>query len=402
MTDSVRASEERLIPFYSKTPIAIVKGKGHRVWDEQGKEYLDLTAGIAVVNLGHADPGINRAVSKQLSRISHISNLFIIPGQAELSERISSLAFPGKCFFCNSGAEANEAALKMSRIVGNLQKPGKNKVLALRDSFHGRTIATITLTGQEKYKKGFDPLLTNIDFVAPGSVEELRAKMDDSVCAVFLEAVQGEGGVKLLPAEFVAEARALTTKFNALLVFDEVQTGIGRTGKAFGYQNFKVQPDIITIAKALGNGFPIGAVLVTEAVSSKMGPGMHASTFGGNYLACAAGNAVLSRLTPKTLEAVNRSGQEFRVRLEALRAKYPEMISEVRAYGLMIGVDFSAAVSVKQVLDSLLERRILALRAGDNTLRLVPPFTVGAKEAEKLTQALSDILQSIDQAGGKK
>ena len=326
--DFTALDKEYLIPFYGRSPLVFVRGKDHWLFDSKGRKFLDLAAGISVVNFGHANAKIAKAVSRQMRTISHVSNLYTIPAQAELVKRLTEKAFKGKAFFCNSGAEANEAALKMARLFGIQKSPDKNKVLALKGSFHGRTIATITLTGQDKYKKGFEPLLGNIDFVEPGNSADLESKMNGNVCAIFLEAVQGEGGVKMLPADFVEKAAALAKQHGALLIFDEVQAGLGRTGKYFGYQNFKVQPDIITLAKALGNGFPMGLTLVKPEIADAMPAGMHASTFGGNYAACAAGLAVMDILNDSLLSHINELSRYLQVKLEAIRAEYPAKIIE--------------------------------------------------------------------------
>jgi predicted acetylornithine/succinylornithine family transaminase len=387
--------KETLIPFYSRFPIAIVKGKKHWVWDNEGKRYLDFTSGISVVNFGHANSVVNRAVIRQIKRISHISNLFIIPPQMGLACKISQKAFPGKVFFCNSGAEANEAAIKIARLMGNAKKPGKNKLLALEGSFHGRTIAAISLTGQGKYKKGFEPLLANIDFVEADNISSLKKKFDESVCALFLEAVQGEGGIRMLNKKFVKTAAELCRKNDALLVFDEIQAGMGRTGHYFGYQNFEVSPDIITLAKSLGNGFPIGAVLVKPEIADKMAPGMHASTFGGNFLACEAGIAALSLLNEKLILRINEMASCFKSGLERLKEEFPEKLHEIRVYGLMIGLDLDGKCPVKEVVEGLIERKVLALRAGENTLRLLPPFTISRKEIDVFMTALKEVLNSF-------
>lgn len=395
MFNLIEETGKVLVPFYSKTPLTVVKGRGHWIWDNKGKKYLDFTSGISVVNFGHANPRVNGAVIRQIKQISHISNLFYIPGQLELSQLIIGHAFPGMTFFCNSGAEANEAALKMARVIGNLKSPSKNKVLALNGSFHGRTVATISMTGQEKYRKGFEPLLPGVAFVNVNDVKSLAENFDDSVCAIFLEAVQGEGGLVKLSGEFIEEVKRLSQKHDALVVFDEVQAGMGRTGKFFGYQNFDIEPDMITMAKALGNGFPIGAVLAREAVAKKMPAGIHASTFGGNYAACAAGIASLKELDGNLLDKINTLGAQFQNRLNMLKSRYPKAIKENRVYGLMVGIDLYEAFPVKNFIDGLAARGILTLRAGSNVLRLLPPFTIGIKEIDLFCDKLEEVLKEV-------
>ncbi len=394
MKDWVKESSEYLIPFYSRTPLVVARGSNHWIFDISGKRYLDFTSGIGVTGFGHANREINREIKKQMDSISHISNLFVIPGQAELARLISEKSFKGKAFFCNSGAEANETALKMARIYGNKKMPGKNRVISMSGSFHGRTIAAITLTGQEKYKKGFEPLLPGVEFVNFNDTADLEDKMDEKICAVFLEAVQGEGGVNPLDGGFIEKVKQLSLKFGSLLIIDEVQTGIGRTGRYFGYQNFNIDPDIITMAKALGNGFPVGAVLAKNNVACDMQGGLHASTFGGNFLACAAGIAVMNILNPQFLAKINNLSEYFRVRLEEIKNKYPSIIKENRIFGLMIGIDLDPLCPVKNLIQGLFESGILALRAGDNVLRLLPPFTIGKKEIDYFCEKLSGLLQS--------
>lgn len=395
MNDYIKDSKDNLVDFYSRTPIVPVRGRDHWVWDVNGRKYLDLMSGIAVTSFGHSNKKIARAVKKQLDTLQHMSNLFILKDQAMLSKMIQDKAFKGKCFFCNSGAEANESALKMARIWGNAKKSGKNRVLALHNSFHGRTIATITLTGQDKYRKGFDPLLPAVDYVELNNTADLEAKFNSDVCAIFLEAVQAEGGILPLSHDFVAKIRELALKHNSLVIFDEVQCGIGRTGKYFGYQHFNIEPDIITMAKALGNGFPIGAALVKDHVADIMKPGMHASTFGGNLLATAAAMAALSQLDMKMLSHINSVSSTFKKALEAYSAANPGIITGVRAAGLLIGIDLDASISVADVISGMTARGILVIRAGTNVLRLVPPFTVTAREVDIFMKAFTETVEAL-------
>ncbi len=387
----VKNTENTLIPFYTRFDRVFVKGKGHYLYDIQEKEYIDFSSGISVVNMGHANKVVKKAVKKQLSKIWHISNLFHIPLQSDLSILLSEHSFVGKSFFCNSGTEANETAIKMARFIGNQKKDKKNKILALKGSFHGRTIAAISATGQEKYRKGFEPLLPGVDFVNYNDLRDLQDKFDDTVCGLFLEAIQGEGGVRPLSAEFVEQAQNLCRKHDALLIFDEVQTGIGRTGTYFGYQHFEVQPDIITLAKALGNGLPVGAVHTTPAVCAQIPTGLHASTFGGNYLAMSAGIAVLKLLDKKLLDHINALSKYIKNLLTELQEKFPKRISDVRIIGLMIGIDL-IGIEVGKVILRLMNMGYITLRAGENTLRLLPPFTIGKTEIDMFVYALEQII----------
>ncbi len=394
MKDVISRIEDFLIPFYSRTPIAIVRGHEHWVYDDHGSKYLDLTSGIGVTGFGHSNPRINMALRKQLDMISHTSNLFIIPGQAELAEKITEAAFPGKVFFCNSGAEANETAIKIARIYGNRKNQSKSRILSLSGSFHGRTIAAISMTGQEKYRRGFEPLLTGMEFVRFNDISDIERKMGNDVCAIFLEAVQGEGGINPLSGGFVKKVKELSKKFDSLIIFDEVQTGLGRTGKKFGYQNLDIEPDLITMAKALGNGFPIGAVLAANKVADGMEAGMHASTFGGNFLACAAGIAVMNELTEELLDKINELSKYFLMKLESIRNKYPGIIKENRLVGLMIGIELYSVFPVKDALKGLLDNGILAMKAGENVLRLLPPFTIGRKEIDYFCEKLTSLMET--------
>ncbi len=380
-----------LIPFYKRFPVHFVEGKGHLLVDERGKEYIDFSAGISVVNFGHQNPEVKAAMKNQLDKITHISNLFEIPEQNELGRFISEKSFNGKSFFCNSGAEANDGVIKIVRFIGNGKKSGKNKIIALEGSFHGRTIATVSMTGQEKYRKGFEPLLENITFVKFNDMSSLEAAFDESVCAIFLEAVQGEGGVRPLSRAFVAKAKNLAKRFDALLVFDEVQAGMGRTGKYFAYQWFDISPDIITLAKSLGNGMPVGAIHVRPEIADLLPAGLHASTFGGNYLAMAAGLAVMKLLNEDMLKKINLLSAYLQDSLNGLRKDKVHVIGDIRIKGLMAGIDL-IGVDVLYVIKELLEKGIVTLRAGENALRLLPPFTINEKEIDILIDALRDIL----------
>lgn len=387
----IQEAEQTLVPFYSRFARAFVRAKDHFLYDSDGREYVDFSSGIAVVSFGHCNRQINEAIKKQLDEISHISNIFYIPGQAELSKLISERSFAGKTFFCNSGAEANETALKIARMTGNAKSPSKNRVLALKGSFHGRTLATITMTGQAKYKKGLDPLLPGVSFVEFDSIDDLAKQFDDDVCAIFMEAIQGESGIRPMSPAFAAKVAELAKKHDALIVMDEVQCGIGRSGKYFGYQWLGIEPDIITMAKALGNGFPIGAAHVRPGIADKMVKGMHASTFGGNYIAMAAGIAALKQLDSKLLERIEKTGAYLESVLNGVKSKKPGLIGDIRRKGLMVGVDLNGR-PVAEVIDAMLEKGFVTLRAGENTLRLVPPFTIDNAVIDKFGETLEEVL----------
>lgn len=394
----IEASKDNLIAFYNRIPVVPVRGKGHWVLDMDGRRYLDLAAGIAVVSMGHANPRVNRAVARQMSKISHVSNLYYVAPQAELAAKLAAKAFNGRCFFCNSGAEANEAALKIARIRGNALRKGKNRVIALVNSFHGRTVATISMTGQDKYRQGFEPLLPEVEFVNLNDSAALEAKWNEDVCAFFSEPYQAEGGIYGLSPEFVEKIKELAKKFDSLVIFDEVQTGIGRTGLYFGYQNYDLVPDIISMAKALGNGFPIGAVLVRREVADQMPAGMHASTFGGNFAACAAGIAVLDQLNDSMLKHIRDVSAYLAAELEVLAgSRDDEAIRDIRVYGLLVGIDLGPAFPVGEVIAALQKRGVLALRAGANVLRLVPPFTIGRNEVDRFIRELASSLSELSE-----
>ncbi len=365
--DVFQECDETLVPFYKRFHKVFLHAKDHFLYDSNGREYIDLAAGISVTSFGHCNKQVNDAIKKQLDEILHVSNLFYIPGQAVLSRMISEKSFDGKTFFCNSGAESNETALKIARMTGNAKSPGKNRV------------------------KGLDPLLPNVEFVEFDSAADLEKKFGDDVCAVFMEAIQGESGIRPVSGEFAAKVSELAAKHDALIVMDEVQCGLGRAGKYFGYQWYDLQPHIITMAKSLGNGIPIGAVHVVPEVADKMQPGMHASTFGGNYVAVAAAVAVMKLLDDELLAHINEMGDYLESKFEALDEFKSGSVGEVRRKGLMIGADIVKR-PVAEVIEALLDKGFVTLRAGENTLRLLPPYTITPKEIDAFGDALADVL----------
>ncbi|OHD55884.1 MAG: hypothetical protein A2Y33_08640 [Spirochaetes bacterium GWF1_51_8] len=391
MTDWLKEADEHLIPFIKRMPAAFVKAKDHYLWDEDGNRYLDFTAGISVTNLGHCNSAVDEAVKRQIDTIQHISNVYVIPGQIELSKLISKKSFDGKTFFLNSGAEANETALKVARYAGLKKRPGKTKILSLEGSFHGRTIATITLTGQPKYRKGFEPLLGDIEHVEFNHMDSLKSKFDDNVAAVFIETVQVEGGVRLMSNAFMKTLVTLAKKHDAMIIVDEVQTGIGRTGKMFGYQWYDIEPDMITLAKALGNGIPIGATHIRNEIAAQISPGLHMSTFGGNYIACAAGIAVMNTIDDKMLGHVAEVSEYIHSQIYALRTEFPSKIGDARVRGFLAAIDL-IGLDAGDVMQKMLDKRICVLRCGENSLRLVPPFTVGTAEVDEVFAALREVL----------
>ncbi len=388
-------SDSYIAATYNRFPLALVKGAGVKVWDADGNEYLDALAGIAVCNLGHCHPRVTAAISEQACRLLHVSNLYHIEPQARLAEILCRLSFADKVFFCNSGAEANEAAIKLARRYGDaVLGEGRTRIITMRDSFHGRTMATLTATGQQKVKTGYQPLLEGFDYVPFNDIAAVAAAITDKTCAVLVEPVQGEGGVILPAADYLERLRQLCDEHKILLILDEVQTGIGRTGKFFAYQHSSIVPDILTSAKALGNGFPIGAMLASDRVLTHFGPGSHASTFGGNPLASAAALATIATLRDeKIVEKVAEKGAFLVAGLRKLQTEFPELISAVRGLGLMIGVDLKTPVG--EIVKSCLERRLLVGSAGANTLRLTPPLIIKKTESETLLRILSEVFSDV-------
>ncbi|MGB9809736.1 MAG: aspartate aminotransferase family protein, partial [Caldanaerobacter sp.] len=342
-----------LMDTYNRYPIMLVRGEGTRVWDSEGNAYLDFVAGIAVNSLGHCHPALVEAIKKQAETLIHCSNLYWNEKQIELARMISENSFGGKVFFANSGAEANEGAIKLARKYASLKYGGRRyKIITAKNSFHGRTFGALTATGQEKYHKGFGPLLAGFKYVPLNDIEALYEAVDDEVCAIMLEVIQGEGGIHEATPEYVKAVREICDENDLLFILDEVQTGIGRTGKLFGYEHYGVLPDIMTLAKGLGGGFPIGAIVAKED-KAVFKPGDHASTFGGNPLACAAGVAVLNEVTKDGfLEGVDKKGKYFREGLEILQKKH-KVVKEIRGKGLMVGCEVDLEDASKIVLKAL-------------------------------------------------
>ncbi|TCP52129.1 acetylornithine aminotransferase [Tumebacillus sp. BK434] len=359
---------------YARLPVAFAKGAGCKLWDVEGREYLDFTSGIAVTNLGHAHPKVTAALQEQAGTLLHTSNLYEIPLQEQVAGKLAELSGLSKAFFCNSGAEANEAAIKLARRYSQLKHGAhKYEILTLHDSFHGRTLATVSATCKPKYQEGFAPLMPGFQYVEK-DLDKIEAAIGESTCAVLVEPVQGEGGVLPLGAEFLQGLRELCDAKGILLLFDEVQTGIGRTGHLFACQAAGVLPDIMTLAKGLGNGVPVGAMLAREEVAAAFAPGTHGSTFGGNPLAMAAALAVLTAIEEEGLLAhAVQMGEELRARLQQLAATDPAIV-EVRGQGLLQGLVFDRPVG--PLVSKCLEKGLLVLSAGETTLRLLPPLIV--------------------------
>ncbi|MDA8138723.1 MAG: aspartate aminotransferase family protein, partial [Desulfobacteraceae bacterium] len=339
-------ADQHIANTYARFPLALVKGQGCTVWDDQGKSYVDFVAGIAVCNLGHAHPALVETISAQAKTLWHVSNLYYTQPQTELAAWLTEHSFADRVFFGNSGAEANEAAIKLARkYFKDNGTPERFRIVSMKQSFHGRTMATLSATGQEKVRKGYDPILEGFDFVPFNDIEDLSCAIGPATCAVMLEPVQGEGGIVVPGKEYLAQVRRLCDEAGCLLIFDEVQTGIGRTGKLFAYEHFGIAPDILTSAKALGNGLPIGAMLATQKVAASFVPGAHASTFGGTPLVTAVALKTLKILTEEgILDQVEEKGSYLRQQLEKLKSKHP-IIQEVRGLGLLVGARLNTARS---------------------------------------------------------
>ncbi len=377
---------------YSRFPLHFVEGNGCYLKDITGRNYLDFTSGIAVCSMGHCNREINHAVKRQLDTLVHVSNLYWTDPQAEVAELLTSNSFADRVFFCNSGAEANEAAIKLARIRGhNLKGPECYRVVSLQGSFHGRTIATITATGQTVYQKGFDPLLSGFTHVPPNDIGSLRLAVDNDTAAVILEPVQGEGGVVPLEDEFLVEARRLCDETGALLIFDEVQVGMGRTGTLFAYEQTPVVPDVLCLAKALANGLPIGAMMAGGEVMKHLAPGTHASTFGGNPAACAAAAAVIKEMTaPGFLEKVRERAARLVEGLERIASEHDELVLEVRGRGMIQAVVFRQ--DMPDLAMKFIEKGVLVLVGHGRILRLLPPLVAGMDEIEIFIDRFKEIL----------
>lgn len=386
----IQRGQKVVMNTYGRLPMAIARGKGTIVWDMEGKQYLDFVTGLAVSSLGHSHPSVVEAIQKQAEEILHTSNLYWIPNQIALAEKLVEHSFADQVFFCNSGAEANEAAIKIARKYAKEHyDEDKYEILTLVNSFHGRTLATLTATGQTKYQKGYAPLPEGFTYVPINDLAQLEEKMNPKVAAVMLEPIQGEGGVFPLEVEFLAKARQLCDDYGALLIFDEIQVGLGRTGKLFAYEWSNVAPDIMTLAKALGGGVPIGVMLAKEKVASTFKPGDHASTFGGNPLATAVGCAVMDVLTAEGfLEDVQKRAQYFKQELQKLADKY-QTGTEIRGQGFILGwpIDRLGA----EIVEGAREKGLLINFVGGKALRFLPPLNVSYEEIDQAIDILDQI-----------
>lgn len=393
----IKLSEKLLIPTYSRYPIVLRKGRGVRVWDINDKEYLDFLAGIAVNVLGHCPRKVVMAVQKQVQRLIHTSNLYYTEPQLNLAKILIKNSFAERVFFCNSGTEANEGALKLARIYMK-NKYGKERYefISTYNSFHGRTFGSLSVTGQEKYHHGFEPLLSGVKFVPFNNPQAIANAITDKTCAVILEPIQAEGGINLPDKDYLKKIREICDKEKILLILDEVQTCIGRTGKLFAYEHFGIEPDIMTIAKGLGGGIPIGAILTKDEIAKAFAPKTHASTFGGNPVACASAVATLETVLEDgyLLDYCQRMSEYLMKKLNSIKDKYPEKIKEVRGIGLLIGVEltFDGAEIVKKCMG----KGLLIGTAGDGSvLRFTPPLIIEKKDIDEAISIFDKALSEV-------
>ncbi|MEA3319282.1 MAG: acetylornithine transaminase [Bacillota bacterium] len=376
---------------YSRLPLSIQKGKGTYVWSDKNEAYLDYTSGIATCNLGHCPPQVEKALKEQLSELWHTSNLYHVPKQEELARLLVEKSCFDQVFFCNSGAEANEAAIKLVRAIANNNRKKQASIVTFQQSFHGRTLATVAATGQEKIKSGFEPMLEGFIHLCYNDYQSLQTIRELEPTAVMLELLQGEGGVVPADPDWVKELSTICKENGILLVVDEVQTGMGRTGSLFLYEQYNVEPDIMTLAKGLGSGFPIGAMLAKEEIASAFKPGMHGSTFGGNPLACTAGIETLNIISEENfLNSVAEQSEFLHTQLENLLADF-SFIKEKRGKGLLIGLEIKG--NAIDIVKMALEEKLLLLSAGPNVVRMLPPLTISQEEIISFVQKFIKVLQ---------
>lgn len=382
---------QHVMATYARQPVVFVRGRGVRLWDAEGKDYIDFLGGIAVDAIGHCHPRVVRAVQQQAEKLLHVSNLFYTEPQFRLAQKLTAVAGMDNLFYCNSGAEANECALKVARKWGKRKDPPAVEIVAVEGAFHGRLFGTLSVTAQAKYQQPFEPLLPGVRVVPRNNVQALEQAVTEKTCAVILEPIQGESGVHPLEVDFIRLARELCDKVGALLIFDEVQTGIGRTGAWFMWQRLGVKPDILTVAKALGGGLPIGACMAHGEAAKVLEKGDHGSTFAGGPLVTAAALATIEVIEEENLlENARVMGEYLRERIGSWRGKYP--VTEIRGEGLMVGFDLSVPVA-REVVPEALQQGVVVNATGDNTLRLLPPLNLSREEADEGLRRLETALE---------
>jgi acetylornithine aminotransferase len=388
--DYIQRADRVMANTYKRFPVVFERGRGCTLWDTAGGQYTDFVAGIAVCNLGHASPEISKALARQADKLFHVSNLFYTVPQIQLAEWLTEKSFADRVFFCNSGAEANEAAIKLARKTFFDQGDyNRWRIVAMEQSFHGRTFAALSATGQQKVREGFEPILEGFDFVPYNDIEKLKAAITEKTCAVLIEPVQGEGGIRCADPQYLKAVRKLCDDKGIMLIFDEIQTGIGRTGKLFAYEHFQITPDVMTLAKALGNGLPIGAMLATQKASEAFTPGSHASTFGGTPVITAAALEVLRVMEKENIfEYCRKTGDYFKSRLMELKQKH-SVIEEVRGLGLMLGMKLSEKGA--PFVQACMEKGFLINCTQEYVLRFVPPLVISREEIDSLIRCLDEI-----------
>ena len=387
----IEETEKYYLPVFGRYPMVMELGQGCRVWDNEGNEYVDAFAGIAVNSLGYNHPVLVKAISEQASKLMHCSNLYYTEIQAKALRVVAEATGMDRIFFANCGAEGNEGAMKLARKYGVSKAPTKYKIISADESFHGRTFDTLAATGHDYYHVGYGPLSPGHVLVPYGDIKALEAQMDDDVCAVLLEPIQGEGGVHVPSDEYLQQVRALCDKHDALLIFDEVQTGVARTGKWFAYMHSGVKPDILTFAKGIGGGFPVAGFAVTERLAHVFKPGDHGGTFGGNPLACAAVYATLTTIKSEGLvDKVAEKGEYFKNELLKLQEKYPDKVTDVRGCGLMLGME--VAGEGKPIVESCLANNVIVNCTAGNVIRIVPPLIISGEEIDIVAAALDKAL----------
>lgn len=393
MEDIVKLGEKVLMHTYSRYPLVFDRGEGVYLYDENGKKYLDFVAGIAVNDLGYNDEGLNKALEEQMHKLYHVSNLYYTKANVEAAKTLVYNSALDRVFFCNSGAEATEAALKLSRLYAYKFRNKETKIIAMKNSFHGRTFGSITATGQLKYQKGLGPILPDVVHVPFMDFEAIEKEAKSGACGIIIEPVQGEGGIRPASKEFLQKVRDLCDELDIVLIFDEVQCGMGRSGYLFAYEYFGVVPDVVCMAKGLGGGFPIGAILVNEEKAKAFEPGNHASTFGGNALASTASKYVVNKLVnDNILDNVKEQGKYLKSKLEQLKEKY-SFITDVRGIGLMLGMELEFPVS--DIINKAIDEGLLLLNSGQNIIRFVPPLIITKDEINEGITILDKILTEI-------
>ncbi|HAV43670.1 TPA: aspartate aminotransferase family protein [bacterium] len=387
----IELTSQYIIPSYRRIPVAFKEGRGIRLWDMEGKEYLDLIAGLAVNSLGYGHPKLIQTINEQAKLLIHTSNLFHIQPQVELAEKLSKLSLGGKVFFCNSGAEANEAAIKLTRRFGS--QNGRYEIITMTGSFHGRTLTTIAATAQRKYQQGFEPLPEGFKYAVFNDLDSVKDLVAPTTCAIMTEVIQGEGGVNVGREDFIVGLRQVCDQYNLLLIMDEVQTGMARTGRMFVYEHYGITPDIITLAKGLAGGIPIGAMVAKRKISELLGPGTHASTFGGNFLSSRAALATLEVILGEDLiEKAQRLGNYLMERLTGLKGRY-SFIKEVRGKGLMVGLELE--IPGEKIVEKCFRRGLLINCTVEKVLRFLPPLTISKEEIDEAIQILDQAFREV-------